>query len=111
MSATGAAWVGPDCSPSQEQAGRKQGTGATRACRTPPHPSRRAHARPDLRHLYRTRAPQDEDGRARSELRRVAEPFTVIPSHDVKQPTPTGRPTADHARHGTLFIEDWRLLA
>src|SRR5262249_55298549 len=66
--------------------------GATRACRTPPHPSRRAHARPDLRHLYRTRAPLDEDGRARSELRRVAEPLRVIPSHDVKHPTPTARP-------------------
>src|SRR6516225_107344 len=66
---------------------------------------------PGLRHLYRTRAPQDEDGRARSESRRVAEPFTVIPSHDVKQPTPTGRPAADRARHGTLLIEDWRPLA
>src|SRR5262249_41406305 len=36
---------------------------------------------------------QDQDGRARIELRLVAEPFTVIPSHDVKQPT--NRPAAD----------------
>jgi hypothetical protein len=31
----------------------------------PPHPSRRAHARSSLRNPTRTRAPQDEDGRAR----------------------------------------------
>src|SRR5262249_45636208 len=52
----------------------------------PPHPSRRAHARPDLRQRLRTRAPQDEDGRARADVRLIAEPLAVFQSHDVKQP-------------------------
>ncbi len=32
------------------------------------------------------RAPQDEDGRARAEVRLIAEPFVGVPAHDVKQP-------------------------
>ena len=50
---------------------------------TSPHPSRRAHARLDLRQLYRTRAPQDEDGRARGSS---PNRFRSFRSHDVKQP-------------------------
>ncbi len=51
-----------------------------------PHPSRRAYARSSLRDRSSPRAPQDEDGRARGELRLVPEPLAVIPFHDVKQP-------------------------
>ena len=50
---------------------------------TSPYPSRRAHARLDLRQLYRTRAPQDEDGRARGSS---PNRFRSFRSHDVKQP-------------------------
>src|SRR3989454_8109661 len=32
------------------------------------------------------RAPQDEDGGARAEVRLIAEPFVGVPAHDVKQP-------------------------
>ena len=45
----------------------------------PPHPSRRAHARPDLRQRLRTRAPQDEAAQGIPNSRFVAEPFSVIP--------------------------------
>ena len=45
----------------------------------PPHPSRRAHARLDLRHVCRTRAPQDEAAQGIPNSRFVAEPFSVIP--------------------------------
>jgi len=45
----------------------------------PPHPSRRAHARPDLRQRFRTRAPQDEAAQGIPNSRFVAEPFSVIP--------------------------------
>ena len=46
----------------------------------PPHPSRRAHARPDLRQRLRTRAPQDEAAQGIPNSRFVAEPFSVIPN-------------------------------
>ena len=46
----------------------------------PPHPSRRAHARPDLRQRFRTRAPQDEAAQGIPNSRFVAEPFSVIPN-------------------------------
>src|SRR5262249_34515464 len=45
----------------------------------PPHPSRHAHARLDLRHVCRTRAPQDEAAQGIPNSRFVAEPFSVIP--------------------------------
>ena len=45
-----------------------------------PHPSRRAHARPDLRQRLRTRAPQDEAAQGIPSPRLIAEPFAVIPN-------------------------------
>ena len=46
---------------------------------TAAHPSRRAHARPDLRQRLRTRAPQDEAAQGIPSPRLIAEPFAVIP--------------------------------
>ena len=43
------------------------------------HPSRRAHARPDLRQHFRTRAPQDEAAQGIPSPRLVVEPSSVIP--------------------------------
>src|SRR5215470_4158181 len=43
-------------------------------------------ARTSLLNAFGIRAPADEDGRARVELRLIAEPLAGVPSHDVKQP-------------------------
>src|SRR5262245_17438724 len=70
-------------------------TGNERNRRPAPRPGLASKTGPSRTKTGNRRNPglQDEDGRARIELRPVAEPFTVIPSHDVKQPT--NRPAAD----------------
>src|SRR5215813_1081976 len=53
---------------------------ASRSMRARAAPSFETRARPfELCGSSSMRAPQDEDGRARAELRLVAEPFAVIP--------------------------------
>ena len=89
-----------------------------------PHPSRRAHARPDLRQPYRTRAPQDEDGRAHAEAaqripssRLVAEPGAAVAKHEGPVPPSlfpscrgAARSAASRGTRAVLILRDARTL-